>query len=106
MAVLGNSGSHGSALESAHLPIPLGMTLTTLGVMVLGAYVFDRVSRRKKNGAASVSIDSGNHLLSNVGAAPAKRSIATELALLSELSSQGALSAAEFEAAKRRVLHN
>lgn len=103
MAVVGNSGSHASALESVRLSMPLGITLATFGVILLRAVVFGSVSQLKKNASALDSAGAGNRQSAIAGPAAAKRPVASELALLAELHAQGDPSAAVFDVAKLRV---
>ena len=83
--------------------IPLGIALGVLAITLLGAYAFTRSSRRKKLEAAPTPARPGWHRVT-VGKMRRRKSMASELALLAELHTKGALSHEEFSAAKRRVI--
>jgi len=53
---------------------------------------------------ASAPARAGKHDIKNASKVTAKESVAADLALLANLYSQGALTAEEFVAAKRRIL--
>jgi uncharacterized membrane protein YfcA len=93
IAVIGNA-------SSSYLSIPLGIAVAVLGVTLLIAYAFSR----NKTNLESAPVRAGKRRVQRVSKVSAKGSLASELALLADLYSQGALSPGEFEAAKRRIL--
>jgi hypothetical protein len=97
-----------AALANATEPfrIPLGIALGVIAATLLIAYAFSRSSRREKPEPASTRAGRGGHRAMGLGRVRRKKSVASELALLADLHSRGALSAHEFTAAKRRTLGN
>lgn len=88
--------------SNSYLSMPLGIAMAVLGAIVLLLYAVTR----NKTHPTSAPAQAGKHHIKNVSKVIAKDSIASELALLADLYSKGALSPEEFEAAKRRVLGN
>jgi hypothetical protein len=89
----------GTASHS-YLSVPLGIAVAVLGAVLLFLFA---VSRNKtKSGSAHAQ--ARKHRVKNAGNVSAKESIASELALIANLYTQGALTPEEFVAAKRRVL--
>ncbi|QHK18953.1 hypothetical protein GU243_03350 [Pseudarthrobacter psychrotolerans] len=82
------------------MSMPLGIAVAVLGAIVLSLYAVTRNKTRK----ASASARAGRLWTKSVSKENANESIASELALLADLYSRGALTAEEFVAAKRRVL--
>jgi hypothetical protein len=80
--------------------MPLGIAVAVLGAILLFLYA---VSRNKTK-PASAPARAGKHRIKNARKASEKESIASELAVIANLYSQGALTPEEFVAAKRRVL--
>jgi hypothetical protein len=89
----------GTAANS-YLSMPLGIAITVLGVLVLVTYALTK--RRSRSWSAGATTARAPR--TGVFRGRAQQSLATELALLANLHSQGALSSDEFEAAKRRLL--
>lgn len=83
--------------------IPLGIAMGVLAITLLSAYAFNRSSRRKKLEPAPTPAQTGWHQVT-IGKMRGKKSMASELALLAELHTKGALSHEEFSSAKRRVI--
>jgi hypothetical protein len=96
----------GAALATATEPfrIPLGIALGATAATLLIAYAVSRSSRGDKPEPASTPAGRGGHRATGIGKLGRKKSVASELALLADLHSRGALSAHEFTAAKRRIL--
>ncbi|MBT2521164.1 hypothetical protein [Arthrobacter sp. ISL-28] len=86
--------------SNSYLSMPLGIAMAVLGATVLVLYAVTK----NKTKPASATTQSVKHRIKNTSNVTAKESIASELALIANLYSQGALSAEEFVAAKRRVL--
>jgi hypothetical protein len=89
----------GTASHS-HISMPLGIAVAVLGAILLFLYAVTR-SRTKP---ASLSSAAGKHRVKNAGRAAGKESLAADLVVIANLYSQGALTAEEFTAAKRRIL--
>lgn len=85
---------------------PLGIVLGVLAITLLIAYAFNRSSRRQKLEPAPTAARTGGHRVTVIGKMRGKRTLASELALLADLHSKGALSDEEFSAAKRRILRD
>lgn len=83
-----------------YLSMPLGIAVAVLGAVVLFFYAATRNKTRK----ASASARAGTLWTKSASKEKANGSIASELALLADLYSRGALTAEEFVAAKRRIL--
>lgn len=88
--------------SGSYLSMPLGIAVAVLGAIVLFLYAVTRNKTRK----ASASAHAGRLWSKNVRKGNANESIASELALLADLYSRGALTPEEFVAAKRRILNN
>ncbi len=82
---------------------PVGIALGVLTVTLLTAFAFKRSSQRQKVARTPTQARTGRHHVT-VGKTRVEKSLASELALLADLHARGALSDAEFSAAKRRVL--
>ncbi|MEO8282130.1 MAG: SHOCT domain-containing protein [Pseudarthrobacter sp.] len=82
---------------------PLGIALGVLAITLLIAFGVKRSSRRRLPESASAEGGAGGHRIV-LGKIRGRRSVASELALLSELHAKGALSDEEFNAAKLRTL--
>jgi hypothetical protein len=82
---------------------PLGIMMGVLTITLVIAYAFNRSSQRQKLGPGSTPSRAGGHQVTG-GKARFKKSLASDLALLADLHAKGALSDAEFTAAKRRIL--
>jgi uncharacterized membrane protein len=95
IAVLGTA-------SGSYLSMPLGIAVAVLGAILLFLYAATR--KRNKTRKASASARAGRLWTKSVSKEKANGSIATELALLADLYSRGALTAEEFVAAKRRIL--
>ena len=93
IAVLGTA-------SGSYLSMPLGIAVAVLGAIVLFLYAVTRNKTRK----ASASAHEGRLGTKSLSKKNAKKSMASELALLADLYSRGALTAEEFVAAKRRIL--
>lgn len=93
IAVLGTA-------SGSYLSMPLGIAVAVLGAIVLFLYAVTRNTTRK----ASPSAHEGSAWTKNVREKDANISMASELALLADLYSRGALTAEEFVTAKRRIL--
>jgi len=93
IAVLGTA-------SGSYLSMPLGIAVAVLGAIVLFLYAATRNKTRK----ASASARAGTLWTKSASKEKANGSIASELALLADLYSRGALTAEEFVAAKRRIL--
>lgn len=89
----------GTASHS-YLAMPLGIAVAVLGAIVL---VLHAVTKNKTN-PASAPAQAAKHRIKNVSKVSEKESIASQLALIADLYSQGALTPEEFVAAKRRIL--
>lgn len=89
----------GTASNSS-LSMPLGIAVTVLGAIVIFLYAVTK----DKTKPASTPAHSGKNRIRNVSKVSEKESIASQLALIANLYSQGALTPAEFVAAKRRIL--
>jgi hypothetical protein len=89
----------GTASHS-HISMPLGIAVAVLGAILLVLYAVTRSTTKP----ASVSSVAGKHRVKNAGRAAAKESLAADLVVIANLYSQGALTAEEFAAAKRRLL--
>ncbi|PTT59177.1 hypothetical protein DBR22_22180 [Arthrobacter sp. HMWF013] len=85
--------------SSSYLSLPLGIAIAVLGVILLITYAFDK---NRKNRAFPVQAN--RHRIRSIRGVRGKDSLASDLATLADLYSQGALSRGEFEAAKRRIL--
>ena len=81
--------------------IPLGITLGALAITLLVAYTVHRSAVARERPATAGRIRERNVMFGKV---TSKKSLAAELALLSELHRSGELSDEEFSSAKRRVL--
>ncbi len=81
------------ANPSGYFAIPLAIAIVVLGVLLLMAYALGNTSQRRKKRSTPAHAK-----------ASADDSVASNLALLADLYSRGALSPEEFVAAKRRVL--
>jgi hypothetical protein len=86
--------------SNSHISIPLGIAIAVLGAILLVLYAVTR----SKTKQASVPSWAGKHHVKNAGRAAAKESLTADLVVLANLYSQGALTAEEFAAAKRRLL--
>ena len=91
IAVLGTA-------PGSYLSMPLGIAVAVLGAVVLFLYAATRNKTRKASACA------GTLRTKSASKEKANESIASELALLADLYSRGALTAEEFVAAKRRIL--
>lgn len=86
--------------SGSYLSMPLGIAGAVLGAILLFLYAVTKNKTRR----APVSARAGRRWTKSLGKENANESIASELALLAELYSRGALTAEEFVAAKRRIL--
>lgn len=86
--------------SGSHLSMPLGIAVAALGAILLFLYAVTRNKTRQ----ASASARAGSLWTKSVSKDNENGSIASELALLADLGSPGALTAEEFVAAKRRIL--
>lgn len=93
IAVLGTA-------SGSNLSMPLGIAVAVLGAILLILYAITRNKTHK----ASASTRAGRLWTKSVSKENADGSIASELALLADLYSRGALTAEEFVSAKRRIL--
>ncbi|RNL55670.1 SHOCT domain-containing protein [Arthrobacter oryzae] len=82
---------------------PLGIAFGVLAITLLIAYTLSRSSRRQKLELAPPAAHIGGHQVM-VGKLRRKKSLASELSLVTELHAKGALSDEEFSLAKRRLL--
>jgi hypothetical protein len=82
--------------------IPLGIALGVLAITLLIAYAVNSSSRAHELKTAPTKRTTERQGM--FGKMTGKKSLAAELALLAELHRSGALSEAEFSAAKRRIL--
>jgi uncharacterized membrane protein YfcA len=89
----------GTASHS-YLSMPLGIAVAVIGAIVLVLYAVTKNKTKPESAPARA----GKHRTRSASKGIAKESIASELALIANLYSQGALSAEEFVAAKRRIL--
>ncbi len=89
----------GTASHS-HISMPLGIAVAVLGAILLFLYAVARSTTKP----APVSSAAGKHRVKNAGRAAAQESPAADLVVIAKLYSQGALTAEEFAAAKRRIL--
>lgn len=87
-------------VSGSYLSMPLGIAVAVLGAILLVLHAVARNKTRK----ASASDGPGSLWTKSVSKKNANGSIASELALLADLYSRGALTAEEFVAAKRRIL--
>lgn len=94
ISVIGNG-------SSSYMSLPLGIAMAVLGIILLTTYAYDR---NKANRASPAQ--ASKHRTRSSRKANGKESLASELALLADLYSRGALTRGEFEAAKRRLLDN
>ncbi|VXB29984.1 conserved hypothetical protein [Arthrobacter sp. 9AX] len=83
-----------------YLSIPLGIAVAVLGAIVLVLHL----SARNRTRLVSAPGRTGKRRIKSLHVETATESVASELALLADLYSQGALTVEEFDAAKRRVL--
>lgn len=86
--------------SNSYLSMPLGIAIAVVGATVLVLYAVTK----NKSKPVSASARAGMHHLKNATRVTAKESVAADLALVASLYSQGALTAEEFAAAKRRIL--
>jgi len=86
--------------SNLYLSMPLGIAVAALGAVVLVWYSMTK----NKTKQASAPVRAGKHHIRNADKAAAKESVAADLALIANLYAQGALTAEEFVAAKRRIL--
>lgn len=94
ISVIGNA-------SSSYMSLPLGIAIAVLGIILLTTYAYDR-NRANRNSPAQA----GRHRNRSVRKVNGKESLASELALVADLYSRGALTREEFEAANRRLLDN
>lgn len=94
ISVIGNA-------SSSYMSLPLGIAIAVLGILLLTTYAYDRNKANRTSPA-----EAGKHRTRSVRKANSKESLASQLALVADLYSQGALTRREFEAAKRRLLDN
>lgn len=87
--------------SGSYLSMPLGIAVAALGAILLFLYAV----RMNKTRQASASTRTRRLWTKGVSKEHANESIASELALLADLYSRGALTPEEFVAAKRRILH-
>jgi hypothetical protein len=80
--------------------MPLGIAIAVVGAIVLVLYA----ATKNKSKPVSASARARMHHLKMANRVTAKESVAADLALVASLYSQGALTAEEFAAAKRRIL--
>jgi hypothetical protein len=86
--------------SNSYLSMPLGIAIAVLGAIVLVLYAVAR-SRTKP---MSAPVRAGRHHGKKASKVSAKESVASDLALVASLYSQGALTSEEYAAAKRRIL--
>lgn len=89
----------GTASQS-FVSVPLGIATAVLGAIVLFLYA---ISRNKAKQGSAAAHSQKNHVKS-AGKDRGNESIASQLALIAALYSQGALTPEEFVVAKRRIL--
>lgn len=94
ISVIGNA-------SSSYMSLPLGIPIAVLGIILLTTYAYDRNKSNRTSPART-----SKHRTRSSRKANGKESLASELALLADLYSRGALTRGEFEAAKRRLLDN
>ena len=85
--------------SSSYLSLPLGIAIAVLGVILLVTYAFDKDQKNRTS-----PVQANRHRIRSVRRVRGKESIASDLAILADLFSQGALTRREFDAAKRRIL--
>lgn len=86
--------------SGSYLSMPLGIAVAVLGSILLFLYAVRMNKTRKESASTRVR----RLWTKGVGTENANISIASDLALLADLYSRGALTAEEFVAAKRRIL--
>jgi hypothetical protein len=82
------------------LSVPLGIAIAVLGAILLVLHA----ATRSESKPGSAPARTGKQRIKSLHQENVKESVASELALLADLHSQGALTPEEFVAAKRRVL--
>jgi hypothetical protein len=82
------------------LSVPLGIAAGVLGALVLLVQAFSANKARPLGAPAQA----GKHRVMKAGKVREEESVASQLALIANLYSQGALTREEFVAAKRRTL--
>lgn len=85
--------------SSSYLSLPLGIAIAVLGVILLMTYAFDKDRKNRTS-----PVQASRHRSRSSPRVRGKNSIASDLATLADLFSQGALTRREFDAAKRRLL--
>jgi predicted signal transduction protein with EAL and GGDEF domain len=84
--------------------IPLGIAFAVLGVVLLIAYALDKPRKQQTMKLAHGPAQAGKQAPRHGKNERREGSLASDLALLADLFSRGALSQREFDVAKRRIL--